>query len=263
MTEKKVSISALSLQQKILEIFKEVHRVGKDKTNAHFKYDYVSANKTMETFHVLFAHHGLIMRPKVKSFDLSDAGVCKLIMIYEIIDAESCESLEFEIPSAEKGDKAVFKALTGAIKYFLLQTFMLSTDDDPEAEGEKPVARQKAAPIRTIDKSYAQHPEPEVVQPMARAIPKENPWTWHIEGGAKENSQKGKPLFNFLDNNLRNAVTKDPDKFSKMDLEMIRSALAYPDGLRLARDAYQAVQKLIDASGKIKQDFDDDQIPFN
>lgn len=249
----------LTIEQKLLEIFKEVHRVEKDKTNSHFKYDYVSANKLLEVFHPLFAAQGLCFLPSVETFELSDSGVCKLVMLYKIVDAATSNVLEIRIPSVEKGDKNCFKAMTGALKYFFLQTFMLSTDDDPEAENEKPVARTKAA--RTIDKSYAQHPEPEVVQPMARAIPKENPWTWEIEGGKKENSQKGKPLFNFLDNNLRNAVTKDPDKFSNKDIEKIKEALTYPAGLQLARDAYMAVQKLIDSSGKIKQTIDSDSLP--
>lgn len=246
----------LSIEQKLLEIFKEVHRVEKDKTNAHFKYDYVSANKLMEVFHPLFAKYGLIILPNVENFELDSSGVCKMVMCYKIVDAANGTTLEVRIPGTEKGDKSSFKCLTGVYKYFFIQTFMLSTDDDPEAENEKPVPRKGLADISTAAMSKA------VAKHFPHEIPKENPWTHEIEGGKVENQHKGKPLFNFLDSNLRNAVTKSPDKFSKKDLEMIASALKYPDGLGLARDAYRAVQKLIGPTGAIKQDFDSDSIPY-
>ena len=35
---------------------------------------------------------------------------------------------------ADPGDKAPYKALTGALKYALLQSFLLATGDDPEDE---------------------------------------------------------------------------------------------------------------------------------
>ena len=35
---------------------------------------------------------------------------------------------------ADAGDKAPYKAMTGALKYALLQSFLLSTGDDPEDE---------------------------------------------------------------------------------------------------------------------------------
>ena len=35
---------------------------------------------------------------------------------------------------ADVGDKAPYKAMTGALKYALLQSFLLSTGDDPEDE---------------------------------------------------------------------------------------------------------------------------------
>lgn len=35
---------------------------------------------------------------------------------------------------ADSGDKGVYKALTGAGKYFLMKTFLISTGDDPEAD---------------------------------------------------------------------------------------------------------------------------------
>jgi hypothetical protein len=50
-----------------------------------------------------------------------------------------CDSDEIlSVPSygegRDSGDKAPYKALTGALKYALIQTFLIATGDDPEEE---------------------------------------------------------------------------------------------------------------------------------
>lgn len=37
----------------------------------------------------------------------------------------------------DSGDKAIYKAITGAIKYFGSENFLVSTGDDPEREDER------------------------------------------------------------------------------------------------------------------------------
>ena len=65
------------------------------------------------------------------------------------------------------GDKGLYKALTGANKYFLLKTFQLETGDDPErdenAEPEfTPQAKPKAAPApKTMPVQIPTAPKPE------------------------------------------------------------------------------------------------------
>ena len=57
-------------------------------------------------------------------------------MNYRFVDARSGEELTVRVPGegADAGDKAPYKAMTGALKYALLQSFLLSTGDDPEDE---------------------------------------------------------------------------------------------------------------------------------
>lgn len=60
----------------------------------------------------------------------------------------------------DKGDKAGYKAYTGALKYFLANTFMVATGDDPETESpeqtmnEKNVRKASAKQIEIILKYY-------------------------------------------------------------------------------------------------------------
>jgi hypothetical protein len=52
------------------------------------------------------------------------------------MDTESDEIIEgsFEGSGIDQGDKALYKAITGGIKYILSSTFLIPTGDDPENE---------------------------------------------------------------------------------------------------------------------------------
>ena len=59
---------------------------------------------------------------------------------YKFVDIESGESIgDFACgQGADKGDKGVYKAITGAIKYVYMKTFNIPTGDDPEKNDRKP-----------------------------------------------------------------------------------------------------------------------------
>lgn len=71
-----------------------------------------------------------------------------------LTDAESGEALECEMPGTgeDSGDKAIYKALTGAKKYAYKEAFRLAAGDDPE----KP--EKFSAPSKPTDKPPAQKP---------------------------------------------------------------------------------------------------------
>ena len=50
----------------------------------------------------------------------------------------------------DKGDKAGYKAYTGALKYYLANTFMVATGDDPEKDSpeEKITGERKVTPAQ-------------------------------------------------------------------------------------------------------------------
>lgn len=61
-----------------------------------------------------------------------------ITMQYHFFDSESGESLEgtFCSQGADSGDKGIFKAITGGIKYILSSIFLIPTGDDPEKDEE-------------------------------------------------------------------------------------------------------------------------------
>jgi hypothetical protein len=57
-------------------------------------------------------------------------------MAYTFADVDSGEEIIAKVAGQglDPGDKAPYKAMTGALKYALLQSFLLATGDDPEDE---------------------------------------------------------------------------------------------------------------------------------
>jgi hypothetical protein len=60
--------------------------------------------------------------------------MARVVMAYTFSDVDSGEELVAKVAGQglDTGDKAPYKAMTGALKYALLQSFLLSTGDDPE-----------------------------------------------------------------------------------------------------------------------------------
>lgn len=57
---------------------------------------------------------------------------------YRFIDGDSGEEIEgyMEGEGQDPGDKGIYKAITGTIKYVLMKVFLIPTGDDPEADEE-------------------------------------------------------------------------------------------------------------------------------
>jgi hypothetical protein len=68
------------------------------------------------------------------------------------IDTGYSETSRHTGEGLDRGDKAGYKATTGAIKKFLSSTFLVATKDDPEREDEKP-AYKSTKTSKTTTKS--------------------------------------------------------------------------------------------------------------
>ena len=64
------------------------------------------------------------------------ARAAQVVMAYTFTDVDTGEEITTKVAGQglDAGDKAPYKAMTGALKYALLQSFLLATGDDPEDE---------------------------------------------------------------------------------------------------------------------------------
>lgn len=128
--------------------------------NDYDNYDYFSEAQYKELFIGLLAKHGL-------EFDSSEVNIQSIVgtekqpfgilatMKYIITDIDtgySTESIHSGL-AIDKGDKAIYKAKTGALKSFFASTFLVATKDDPERDDEKP------APKKTYTKTTTSTPK--------------------------------------------------------------------------------------------------------
>lgn len=130
--------------KKILAVMESVQNIEKDGRNAHFDYKYVSDEAIVTKLRVELIKQKLIVVPNGKSCTVTigkdksggDQFLTQLEVQYQLLDTDSGESLTATAygQGQDKGDKGVYKAATGAEKYFLLKTFLIPTGDDPEKE---------------------------------------------------------------------------------------------------------------------------------
>lgn len=132
-----------ALQSKKSQVRKDLTEAGvikKDKTNTFDKYSYFSEAGYKQLFTRLFSNHMLELTANEVAYEAYDTTSEKqpngrrVTFEFILTDVET-GFFERSIISGEgidKGDKAGYKADTGALKYYLANTFMVATGDDPE-----------------------------------------------------------------------------------------------------------------------------------
>jgi hypothetical protein len=131
----------LNLREKFAEVRRRLGYVQKRGHNERHNYSYVTAADLAGSVGDILAELGVVVIPQLQSISTetprsSSDRIARVVMNYRFVDARSGEELSVRIAGegADPGDKAPYKAMTGALKYALLQSFLLSTGDDPEDE---------------------------------------------------------------------------------------------------------------------------------
>jgi len=145
MSEEKRKPSGLAT--KLCEIMGELGRVPKHGRNDFHKYDYAMEADVLEMLRAPLAARGVFAYPSVESVTVEPAPkesfLTTIVVAFTFVDADTGEFLTVKMPGqgTDKGDKGVYKAITGATKYALLKTFLLPTGDDPENDTAQPRTR--------------------------------------------------------------------------------------------------------------------------
>ena len=91
----------------------------------------------------ILAELGVVVIPQLQSISTqprrsSSDRIARVVMNYRFVDARSGEELTVRVPGegADPGDKAPYKAMTGALKYALLQSFLLATATIPRTSAQ-------------------------------------------------------------------------------------------------------------------------------
>lgn len=170
------------LQQKKNALRKQLKEMGvqpRDKENTFDKYRYFSEAGYKKLFTELFSENGLELTPTTKEVTTytveGKQPNGRLVRVsFRLSDMETgfYEDIEIVGEGIDKGDKGIYKAYTGALKYFLADTFMVATGDDPEEESPEGKMQKKTGFVNEeiamnqyrsfIDRYFAKRPEMEL-----------------------------------------------------------------------------------------------------
>lgn len=126
-------------------------------TNTFDRYTYFSEAQYKALFTELFSIHMLELKfneieyAEFEGTDKMPFGR-KPRIEFELIDVETGYSERTVITGEgiDKGDKAGYKAYTGALKYYLANTFLVATGDDPEKDSTEGTPKRTPATAEQI-----------------------------------------------------------------------------------------------------------------
>jgi hypothetical protein len=140
-----IAFAQLNLRQKLAVVRRRLVYVQKRGYNTRFNYNYVTAADIAGAVGDILAELGVVVVPRLESISheatrsqgrTESEHVARVIMSYSFVDVDTGEEITVKTAGEglDSGDKAPYKAMTGALKYALLQSFLLATGDDPEEE---------------------------------------------------------------------------------------------------------------------------------
>jgi hypothetical protein len=144
--EKPVKKKTDGLLEKLVKIQEEIAYIHKGGVNTQQNYNFVRESEVTRQARDCFVKHRIhstvdVIDSKINS-TVDSKG--KLVTLAEVIirmrltDLDSREVLEVNGRGCGgdygAGDKAIYKAITGAVKYTLLKSLLIETGDDPEDE---------------------------------------------------------------------------------------------------------------------------------
>jgi hypothetical protein len=133
----------LNLRQKLAEVRRRIGYIQKRGHNERFNYSYVTAADIAGSVGDILSELGVVVIPNLENITYESATgrgettrMARVVMAYTFSDVDSGEEIVAKVAGQglDSGDKAPYKAMTGALKYALLQSFLLATGDDPEDE---------------------------------------------------------------------------------------------------------------------------------
>lgn len=126
---------AATIYAKIARVMDEVSIIPKNGYNKHFGYNYVKEEDLVEMLRPILVKHGLVFIPNVVE-QQRNGELTKVNMEFTLADVDTGEVVKsnFWGEGQDKNDKGLYKAYTGATKYFLMKTFQSQLEMTPKLE---------------------------------------------------------------------------------------------------------------------------------
>jgi len=152
------------IYKKMSEVMRDIGSVGKDQKNQAQGFKFRGIDQFVNSLYPALTRHGVFMAPRCVSeqHELKEvtrgsgkAGIDKhvtILMEYDFFAEDGSKVTVGPIPAEglDSGDKATNKALSAALKYALIQTFSVPTEDMAEADLESPEIGKRSSNASAI-----------------------------------------------------------------------------------------------------------------
>ena len=145
MSEQQHSADLGELALAVAAVMSEAGWVPKDRTNDFHRYSYTSDAALTAALRPAMAAQGLALLPvgvvplthDTGRGNKGDTTISTYVHRFKLVH-KSGQWMDLEVlgSGSDSLDKAPYKAATGALKYALRQLFLISTGDDPDADGQ-------------------------------------------------------------------------------------------------------------------------------
>ena len=167
------------IYRKMSEVMREIGAVTKDQKNQAQGFKFRGIDQFVNALYPALTRHGVFMAPRALRHDQEikevvrsngKAGVDKhvaIMMEYTFYAEDGSNVTVGPIPAEglDSGDKATNKALSAALKYALIQTFSIPTEDMAEADLESPEMGAATAKVSAPAEQSAPAPAPAASAP--------------------------------------------------------------------------------------------------
>lgn len=151
--------------KKMSQVMTEIGSIGKDQKNQAQGFKFRGIDQFVNSLYPALTKHGVFMAPRCVSetHELKEVtrgsgkqGIDKhvtILMEYDFFAEDGSKVTVGPIPAEglDSGDKATNKALSAALKYALIQTFSIPTEDMAEADLESPEIGKKSTIVVSAD----------------------------------------------------------------------------------------------------------------
>jgi len=159
--ERKEPNDKAKLAAKLLNVMSLISYVEKKGKNQFHHYNYQREVDIKNAVRTALVENKIfpLQSSKMKQIIQGEKGGYLTIIEYhvEFIDTETGHSLsiQFDSNGADKGDKGMFKAITGAIKYMFINNFIIASESGaaktPDAEEDSPDIKAKVEGLSKSD----------------------------------------------------------------------------------------------------------------
>ena len=136
-----------SLYLKMSRVMSHLERVPKRGENKHFGYAYVTDSDVLDAVRKAMAEERVAFFVDVgEVMTNGKRTTTPLLITFADGDTGATKTINWLGEADDSQDKGINKAITAGVKYCLLKTFLMSTGDDDDPDGSKPVVGQGAGP---------------------------------------------------------------------------------------------------------------------